>query len=227
MPLVGLESNIIGMIKDGPVEKAVLEIYATGDKNKKTGQLPCWFNPTQYSISRSLSYRKTGGIGQNGNSRHAHGHRPAESTMSVSIYLDKTFNLWGTLPGYAMKGAGMIKSKIKEKKTGVEAEKQRDVLDACRQLEKLTHVRADNPKIPLVCFNWGGVEFLGRLSSINITYTLFERGGEPSRAKVDLTIVGDDKFFINNKEIKNKSISDVRTGSIELGNLNPRKLLKK
>jgi len=45
---------------------------------------------------------------------------------------------------------------------------------------------AQNP--PRVTFTWGGLEFVGHISSLTVTYKMFGISGQPVRAEVSLTI---------------------------------------
>lgn len=55
-------------------------------------------------------------------------------------------------------------------------------------IENLTKPVADTHCPPKVEFKWGNISFIGWVTSVKTTYTLFTRDGTPIRAKVDITM---------------------------------------
>lgn len=180
-------SKGLGMMADlaGAVSKAGAGgNSATNNAKPPTGRMVCWFNPTEYTISRSVNCKDVGGIGQEAQEAATCEQGPKQSVLSVSIFLDKKTDMYGTFANFGKKA----KNKVLKK------EKTYDVLHTCQMLEHYSHRNAAG-LLPKVGFKWGGVNFVGHLTSITIHYTMFERNGEPSRAKVDLQIKGKDRFF--------------------------------
>lgn len=71
-----------------------------------------------------------------------------------------------------------------------------DVRNYVRQLYAFTNKiteenRGKNHTIEKICFGWGSIVIVGILTSMSVHYTMFAPTGNPVRAEVSITIVGD------------------------------------
>lgn len=82
-------SKGLGMMADlaGAVSKAGAGgNSATNNAKPPTGRMVCWFNPTEYTISRSVNCKDVGGIGQEAQEAATCEQGPKQSVLSVSIF---------------------------------------------------------------------------------------------------------------------------------------------
>lgn len=49
----------------------------------------------------------------------------------------------------------------------------------------------------MVLFEWGSMAFYGHVTSLGISYQMFNRNGMPVRARLDMEIEGEDKKILN------------------------------
>ena len=58
-------------------------------------------------------------------------------------------------------------------------------------------MNAENHEQSLVTFSWGSMAFYGHITSLSISYQMFNLNGMPVRAKLDMEIEGEDKSILN------------------------------
>jgi nucleoid-associated protein YgaU len=129
-------------------------------------------NPSEFSHKRAISYNTRKTLGQIGADTRFAAVNP--DTVGFSLLLD---------------GTGVVPKIPSEKRLSVEA-----------QVKKLNDVvyqyvgpRHEPGHVRLL---WGTLILYGRLTDMNISYTLFKPSGDPLRAKVTLNFNG----FMSNKE---------------------------
>jgi hypothetical protein len=122
--------------------------------------IECQFNPTQFTVGKSTEWRVSQGV--------AEGDAPQPQYVSSaprSFTIDLLFDEWGPLVG-----------------------------DVSRHVDKLMDLMNPKPQAsgppnpPPVDFMWGlKTIFHGYVKSVDATYTMFGRAGQPLRATVKVT----------------------------------------
>jgi Contractile injection system tube protein len=160
--------DALGLIKP---EKAKL-VIKSDKKPKDAKDIECMFNPTEYSLTQTVSVQRRpspstpGGVPQYGGTN--------TMKFNATLFFDEF-----SLPH------GDITPKISR------------LLSWTMPIESL---RQDNkPCPPLVGFQWGKNpqldNFRGFLTSVGIRYQLFRRDGTPVRAEVTIEIAGESLEF--------------------------------
>ena len=186
---------------DGPLKKAAIIFLDSKGKAKST--LPVQFNPENYSISRGIEYKSNNGIGQEDHPANMQPERGKLAKLSVSIYIDSSTEL-----------QEFVMPKQFEKHVTEKAE----LSEICKMLGKLTKYNHEMHLPESIVFSWGNMQFQGNATQVNINYEMFNREGKPVRAKIDMTIEGEEKDIL--KEIKaNPNESPDRTKYRALGPL--------
>ena len=216
-------AGVIGNLADkavsaalGSVVKAVLEVC--DEKGKVKSSMECGFNPTEYSISQSIRYVNNNGINEPFQAKNLSFMKGMPATLSVSIIIDQKSHLDGT----AAQLGGLVYNKIKYKGKS----QPKNVKQVCQFLSEFMHYDSREKDTPLIGFSWGDMRFVGRLTKLDTKFTMFDRNGSPIRAKLGLTIVGDDTYFMKKTIIAGgTSGSSARAAASAAGALNPRSLL--
>lgn len=121
---------------------------------------------------------------------------PAEFSHSFGIRYDKTKaqGSSGVEPKFSTMDDERVAFNIVLDGTGVVPPvpgQPPDVKGQLAQLSKVVYEYVDlRSEPPYVRVLWGTLIFFGRLESLKAQYTLFKPGGDPLRAKVDLSFVG-------------------------------------
>jgi nucleoid-associated protein YgaU len=138
------------------------------------GPLPCYFNPTEYSISKANTWKFTAVNGKTAPKAEFTAGEARE--MSLTLLFDET------LPAFGPQGRGV----------GVD---QMGVHTATQKLMDMMSVPdgaeagAPTAAPPFVTFKWGPFPgFRAACTSLSITYKLFTPSGVPIRAEVKLTL---------------------------------------
>lgn len=138
-------------------EKAFLEIEGTADT------LPCMFNPSELTVSRSNSWRGESVPGKGVPQVH---YRGADSgSMSLALTFDTT-------------ATGEAVTKYTGKVLGL--------MDIDPTLPN-TDESTNNARPPYVVFHWGNLHsFKAVVTNVNLSFTYFSSTGTPLRAKVQM-----------------------------------------
>jgi hypothetical protein len=125
--------------------------------------LECYFNPTEYSISKSNDWKYKTVTGTSFSPPEFGGGQPRQ--IELSLLFDQTF------PPYTMS--------VRESTAAL--------LD---MMEVPSGKTGGSPTAvpPFVTFEWGRLVFKGACTSLSVTYKLFEPNGDPLRADVKLTL---------------------------------------
>lgn len=175
----------------GPV-KAKFKIVSSAQKlldaNVEVGgqSIPCIFNPTEFTIQRSVNYaqHKIPGL-----------ERPALQYVSGEAEV-MTFSLL-----FDTYSAGDNSNDIKVALSAAAPDAAKaDVRNYTDPIMKLTTINPDVHAPDLVQFVWGKMIYRGYINSLSQKFTLFTYFGKPVRAVVDVSIIID----------KNKYDSKVR-----------------
>ncbi len=149
------------------------------------------FNPSSIHLSghagdddvQITNYTTTGkpGIGNGGMKLHV--------DMSVELIFDQTFNLAAfkqdllslNLTDYGSQMIGKAGEKIAKGLMGANTATVQQIVEAFIAIMR-------NEKCRFVCFEWGDLKYDGCLRTVNNEYTMFDMMGNPTRAKVKLTL---------------------------------------
>ena len=136
--------------------KALLEI-------DKGATLQCYFNPTEYSVSKTNEWKYKEVTGKSFAPPEFGGGQPRQ--MELSLLFDQTF------PPYGMSVRDSTSL----------------LLD---MMEVPSGKTAGSPTAapPFVTFHWGKLVFKGACTSLSVTYKLFKTDGDPLRADVKMTL---------------------------------------
>ncbi len=121
---------------------------------------------------------------------------PSEFSHAFGIHYDKTKSQGsaGVEPKFSSMDDERVSFSIVLDGTGVVAPvpgQPPDVKGQLAQLNKVVYEYVDlKSEPPYVRVLWGTLIFFGRLETLKAQYTLFKPGGDPLRAKVDLSFVG-------------------------------------
>lgn len=161
---------------DGEVKKAKLIYKST--ETFKIVKVPVQFNPSEYSISRSVSYNVEHGISEESSTEKVQSKGSNLASLRVRLILDTATEY----PDY------VVKSQFSQHIKG-----DKELSDICRELSLLMRNYPKEHTPSNVTFSWGTMEFEGVLTNLNINYKMFNRNGYPVRVELDLDILGEEK----------------------------------
>lgn len=184
---------------DGPLEKANLVFM--DPRGGETMKLPVQFNPKDYTIARDMDYKKTNGIGQEVHPFNAEPVKGVLAKLTVTVFVDVSTEL---------------KEFVMPSQFGAKVSESEGVAEVCKRLSKLTKYNHEYHLPESIMFSWGSLQFLGNAISVEIAYEMFNIKGKPVKAKINLTIEGEEMGIL--KEIKaNPNESPDRTKYRNLG----------
>jgi hypothetical protein len=125
--------------------------------------LECYFNPTEYSVSKSNDWKYKSVTGTSFSPPEFGGGQPRQ--IELSLLFDQTFPPF-TMPVRESTAALLDMMEVPSGKTG----------------------GSPTAVPPFVTFEWGRLVFKGACVSLSVTYKLFEPNGDPLRADVKLTL---------------------------------------
>lgn len=148
------------------------------DGDKEVDSFPVQFNPT--TLRLSLANRVEGGDSQGKQVRQFVG--PSSSTLSLDLIFDTADEGTTTEP--------------------------RSVREKTKRLERFLFPKGEGEHVPpRISFTWGDLIVVGVVDTLSIDFDHFAANGAPLRAKVSLSIKGQDR----DQELK--PINDNRTGA--------------
>lgn len=165
------------------INKAKIKILDSSSKLKSAAAIidgnaiPCIFNPTDFTIQRSVNYNKSNIPGLDYPIQHFVSGEA--ETMSFSLMFD-TYSTGGySVPSAVASSAAAADGK------------KADVRNYTDLIMGLTEVNSDTHKPSGVEFVWGPISFKGHIESVSQRFTLFNASGVPVRAVVDITLVSE------------------------------------
>lgn len=170
------ESRKALIFGDGELKKATLTYMQTETKKEVT--VPVQFNPTNYSISRSVDWKEKKGLSEDSKPKNVQTAGSNLATLQVKLTLDTTTEF----PDY------VTKPKLKEYLND-----SKELTKICREIGLLLKKYSEDHIPSSLTFSWGSLEFEGHLSSLTTSYQMFNRNGEPVRVELDMTILGEEK----------------------------------
>ena len=176
---------------DGELKKAKLIYYST-EKGSKV-KIPVQFNPSEYSISRRARYSEKHGKMQEPHPKDLQSRGSNLASLRVKLLLDTATEY----PDY------VVKSELKKY-----IDSDKELSKICKDLSMLTKIYPKTHAQSSVTFSWGGMEFEGFMTSLNINYKMFNRNGYPVRAELDIDILGEEKSILQTLGTKPRESPD-------------------
>ena len=158
---------------------AVLDIET--EAGKKT-TFVCQFNPDELSISTQGHFSTQERNGEDSPIIQYLGG--TSSTVSLDLFFD-------TSSSYEI-GANMDRPVRK---------KAEDVTKYTNVLMNLVSIEGKLHRPPKVTFKWGSLILTGYVNDVKVTYTMFEMGGKPVRAKAGLTLIAPNIIELDTKKV--------------------------
>ncbi|MBR5509405.1 MAG: hypothetical protein IKV59_05075 [Lachnospiraceae bacterium] len=176
---------------DGELKKATLT-YMSSQKGSKV-VLPVQFNPTDYSITRKATYNDTTGKLQEPHPRNLQSRGSRLADLKIRLLLDTTTEY----PGYVVK-SGLQKYINNDK----------ELSGICEDLSMLTKMYPKTHTQSWIIFSWGSMEFEGFVTELSINYKMFNRNGQPVRAELSLSILGEERNILQTLGAKPRESPD-------------------
>ncbi|MEG0649000.1 MAG: hypothetical protein RR764_04105 [Oscillospiraceae bacterium] len=175
--------GLANMLTSDRLVKAKLYLTKKGENVKS---IPVQFNPSEYSISRSLHTSKKHALGKDQDLVNSQAVCGDLANLSITLYFDTIQDKYG-LTGVAGTALALLRKKDQTESAG-------DIATLLKY--------NDSEHVPLqVRFVWGKLDFMGLVKQSTISYTMFEKSGKPIRAKLDLTIQGEEAKILQTKKM--------------------------
>lgn len=163
--------------------------------NPKTS-LEVQFNPSEYTITRTLQMDKSKGNTQESGDGKEQVVASMSAVLNVTLYFDAFTNLnrigLMNAPQALMGAVADPMGALKEVGQSVLPAAFPEVNDRCMQIATLLRFVPEKHQPPVVGFVWGeAMSFFGKVERSTITYTMFAPNGMPVRMKVALSISGE------------------------------------
>ncbi len=202
----GKEKVIAAVKKIMPQKLEKASIFIVDKNDVKKDQMKVQFNPSEYRISRGNRMSQKNGVGKEANMKNVQAVSGALASLSLSLYFDTISDLGeegiigkATDIKSVLTNGASIKDKAKELAENAFSSKTADVCDKFINLIKYAE---DEHAPQKICFVWGTLQFTGFITSCNVSYTMFAADGMPVRAKVDLSILGEEKHQLASQASK-------------------------
>lgn len=141
-------------VEERQLDKLLIEVYPSQKFDRLDDELVALFNPTEYTFTRSNAWNAKTAKGTSRPST-SFGHGNPDK-MSLTLFLDGTG---------VVGDAGPVTGRLN------------DFLDLMRY-------RGDNHKPRYLRLRWGWLDFRCVLTDATVTLVLFDRSGEPLRARI-------------------------------------------
>jgi Contractile injection system tube protein/LysM domain len=128
-------------------------------------EIECWFNPTQYSITKSNTWNVKPGVKKGPPKAQFGGGQPKE--LSLDLLFD------------ASDSSKDVRSEV--------VDKLFEMMDASDKFASGQSKKSARP--PTVTFTWGAQVLKAVAKSLSVQYTLFRPDGKPLRAAVKLSLM--------------------------------------
>lgn len=145
------------------MEKAVIAEYNLKNRQWNQETLTVQFNPDSYSISRANTFQMD--MGSSPIALRIQFLKREVLHLSVELLFD-TFQ-------YGVADAAL-----------------KNVRGSYALLRNYTKMESEQHAPPVILFSWGQISFVGEITSMKETYTMFSESGIPVRAKVVLELQG-------------------------------------
>ncbi|NEO88152.1 MAG: hypothetical protein F6J87_28435, partial [Spirulina sp. SIO3F2] len=187
------------MLSRFQLEKLKIHVYSDrlrGGMPQETFEV--MFNPESYSLQYENVFQPYQGINTSGRSAQYALSKPSE--LSLTLILDNS----GVVTSPGLGGTLLTGSALVNKLSG-----DNDISKRVQQfLELTTYMDGEIHEPKFLKIEWGDLIFKCRLTSVKVSYTLFNRQGQPTRAELDTSFVGDIEDAERLKQ-ENKSSPDL------------------
>lgn len=165
----------MGLLSINKLEKMVIKVFTTPERTAfGPKKYEVMFNPSSYSLTYENNFSKLQGINTTG--------RPSQFALAPPDTLDITLIIDGT--GVGKLGA----QKLADELFGAEDDVYAEVQDFLKQT---TEVNGKIHEPNFLRLEWGDLTFDCRLKKVKVSYTLFNRKGNPLRAELQCEFFGD------------------------------------
>jgi Contractile injection system tube protein len=155
----------------GSLEKMTITAYSKGNYTGQVGEpLSVYINPEKVTHTFKICYNNVQGQGANGGSPEF--NQVPSDKLAFELVFDGTGVVPAKMPGVVPFTEDGISKQIEDFKTLV--------------FSYNGNIHSPN----FVKLSWGSLLFKGRLSSLDLTYTLFKPDGTPLRARAKLLFLG-------------------------------------
>ncbi|MCL2055591.1 MAG: hypothetical protein FWH02_00035 [Oscillospiraceae bacterium] len=205
---------------NGKLEKALVVRYVrTGKSFAVKDKIRVQFNPAEYSITRSVRQSAKQALGRDISSEGIQTVSGETSLLTLSLYFDSYTELKSDqgVVNYAKSSAidylksdynTQINQSLKDIMPSADLNEDLSPAPDLKVNERFTQFldlikyEHEGHEPPHIGFIWGdSVFFVGKVISQNTQYTVFDRDGTPVRARMTLTIAGEDIVFDQKREL--------------------------
>jgi len=211
----GIKSKANKVLDNGKLEKAYIVSYEKpGSSFEMIGKIQVQFNPAEYTIQRGVNHSEKQALGRDVSSAEIQTVNAKHSVLSVSLYFDSYTELksnQGAANAAKNKAATFLKRSYNFAAASAGVKDNLPNFDmnedfspnpdytVNRRLEELLSLIKYAPEghePPHIGFIWGdSIFFVGKIASQTTQYTVFDRDGTPIRAKLDISIIGEDVSY--------------------------------
>ena len=138
-------------------------------------QIPVQFNPSEYRISESTQFSEKTRRKKDEPVVDFNG-RPL-AVLNVKLY----FNC-DEITSVTSLATGAVNALM--------GGEDSDITKKINKITSLTIIDGESHQPPGAVFVWGSLQFVGYVSNVSVTYTMFDNKGKPLRAVMDLTMKG-------------------------------------
>lgn len=185
---------------NGKLEKAVIYVNNNGKKSKVAVQ----FNPTEYKISSFTKLSENRALGGDPDIEETQAVSGTPSALKLLLYFDSYTPMTGVDLAKNQKFKMDRVNALKERVDSNSAANKDDEIDppdpdqsvnaACDNFISLIRYDPKEHQPPDLAFIWGEyLEFVGKMEACSVKFTMFSRSGIPVRARMTLTIRGEDR----------------------------------
>jgi len=192
---------------EGKLEKALITVFGVNNKVEK--KIHVQFNPSEYTITRTLGVTENIPFGKDVKMTSLKPTNAKFAQFSTTLFFDSITELDSNHAADAIKGTkslftgGMTgKGAFNSAKNLYMSDKNSDLGDVCKEFTSLLKYSNDQHKPRMIMFSWGNLCFKGYLTNCTQNFTMFLGNGKPVRAKVTISIKGEEQKILNQIEGK-------------------------
>lgn len=151
-------------------------------------EIPCMFNPYEYTLTKQNSWKLQTGTGKGKNTPGVTFERGGSQILKLTLHFDTLMKKTASQPPEDV-------SKITDQ-----------LWDLMRVDSSTTHKSSRKGHPPEIAFEWGRLYFRAVITSMSQKFTLFSEKGIPLRCQVDLTL---EQFVDVDDYNKDKNITSI------------------
>lgn len=194
-----VKNKVTGLLTPAKLEKAkIIALYSeSGMGPEKATTFTVQFNPAEYVLERRVHLSRRRKIGEDQKPAEPSATASEPATLSLSLYFDTITDLHsqslsGLKNSLDQNGlAQTAKTLAVDQFWRASNDNPAFVAEELTRLVKYVNTRHQPPQVRFV---WGRFDFLGKVVSATIQYTMFSPAGTPVRARVNLTLQGEEQI---------------------------------